>query len=898
MAQRRNRTWSAGRHGVEALEGRRLLAQFGVPWHDATHLSVSFVPDGTLIGDHGSDLFKALDAREPAYVWQQEILRAFQTWAVEARINFALVPDGGQPLGTPGPDQHDPRFGDIRIGTQPMSPEVLSISVPHDPFLSGTWSGDLLLNSSVAFDDGGADLFPVLLHEVGHVLGLDHSDDPASVMSEHLDNTKTTLAPSDIAAIQALYGPRLGDDLGGPAGNSSLATAAPFPTPTGFDGSIPLLLYGDVSTANQAEYFSLKPPPGYVGPATVRLQTAGVSLLAPRLTVYDATGAVVADISSSTETGDTLSFEIPQLAPDSTYDIEVRGARDDVFGIGEYALAVSFDARSMVSPSTIDTLARQSYSYLSPDDINATLADPRGVLYDDDHHQNNTFANETPLDPASGYGTEGPDRITASLGDPSDVDVYHVEAPESPAYSDSFGSSPGSDGPERPLVMTVTGRATEVNGLTPTLDVYDDNDQELVPATVLAHGDGTYTVQVSGVQPGEDYDIRVSADPSSGKIVGNYELDVEYGHEVAAPTTFVESTVSRPRTEESFALTVNQAQLFDFLLSAAPVPDDPGSELRMVVTDEEGQAVTSRVAVEGDTAGGDPVLLLPGSYRVTFAAESSDGGIPAPMRFRLYGASLSDPIGPQLDRSTFRTIVGPLPSGSTSSPPAIGDGNDPYTWLAISLSSSRGPIGTIASPAVEAGQPRRVASRLTDGPSFLSPLEVPPSSALASGRILDLGTLAGAGLDATLIAMAPGVPPQGPLFRKGMDLSAPGVTSGRNAGTDPIAPGAETVGAPWSAHARTSFATSQRVKKPRHRPMRISKNRLPALPNLQACRPPKNRSPKPSSPRGATEYHEEAGVETDLTMPLLMIGAGAFALDQGRRRRRGNAIATYPSPVA
>ncbi|MCA1685512.1 MAG: matrixin family metalloprotease, partial [Planctomycetia bacterium] len=200
MRHQRRRGWRGCCPGLEPLERRRLPAQFGVPWNDPTHLSISFVPDGAPIAGHRSDLFAALDAQEPTAVWRQEILRAFQTWAVQADVNFAVVPDGGEPLGAPGSDQHDPRFGDIRIGAQPMSPEVLSISVPHDPFLSGTWSGDVLLNSSVAFDKNGADLFPVLLHEVGHVLGLDDSDDPSSVMFPHLDDTRDNLSPDDIAA--------------------------------------------------------------------------------------------------------------------------------------------------------------------------------------------------------------------------------------------------------------------------------------------------------------------------------------------------------------------------------------------------------------------------------------------------------------------------------------------------------------------------------------------------------------------------------------------------------------------------------------------------------------------------------------------------------------------------
>src|SRR5262249_7597953 len=146
MSRRGARGWWAFRPGLETLEGRRVPAQFGVPWHDPEHLSVSFVPDGTLIAGDRSSLFGLLDGTETTATRQGEILRAFQTWADAARVNFSVVPDDGTPLGAPGPDQGDSRFGDIRIGARPMSPEVLAISVPHDPFLSGTWSGDILLN--------------------------------------------------------------------------------------------------------------------------------------------------------------------------------------------------------------------------------------------------------------------------------------------------------------------------------------------------------------------------------------------------------------------------------------------------------------------------------------------------------------------------------------------------------------------------------------------------------------------------------------------------------------------------------------------------------------------------------------------------------------------------------
>jgi hypothetical protein len=53
--------------------------------------------------------------------------------------------------------------------------------------------------------DAGADLFTVALHEVGHALGLGHSDRPGSVMYPYY-LLATGLTADDIGAIRALYG--------------------------------------------------------------------------------------------------------------------------------------------------------------------------------------------------------------------------------------------------------------------------------------------------------------------------------------------------------------------------------------------------------------------------------------------------------------------------------------------------------------------------------------------------------------------------------------------------------------------------------------------------------------------------------------------------------------------
>ena len=158
-----------------------LRAAIGLPWRDPTHLTLSFAPDGTSIAGDSSDLFQDLDSQFPnAAAWQGDIVRAFQTWAAQTNISVGLVADNGAPFGVAGLMQGDPRFGDIRIGARPMSPEVMAITVPPDPYMSGTLSGDMILNSSA--DLNPSDLFDVALHEAGLALGLGESTDPASVM--------------------------------------------------------------------------------------------------------------------------------------------------------------------------------------------------------------------------------------------------------------------------------------------------------------------------------------------------------------------------------------------------------------------------------------------------------------------------------------------------------------------------------------------------------------------------------------------------------------------------------------------------------------------------------------------------------------------------------------------
>lgn len=874
MSRYRTRCRRVRSPGLEVLEGRRLLAQFGVPWHQADHLTFSFVPDGTSVAGVPSGLFRMLDGQQPAADWQREILQAFQTWAVEADINFALVPDGGQPLGTPGPDQGDPRFGDIRIAAEPMSPGVLAVSVPHDPFLSGTWSGDIILNDAAPSVGQADTLFPVLLHEIGHVLGLDHSDDPASVMFPQL-NSRTALAPSDIAAVQALYGPRPEDPYEGPAWNNTPQTATPMPEPTGYDGTTPLLFYANLSSNADVDFYMLTVPDGYSGPLTLRLQTAGVSLLEPRLTVLDAAGQIVSDLASTTPGGDTLQAQLPEARAGETYTVEVRGATNDIFGIGEYVMAATFDARSTVGPDAIDRLARQSYDYLSADDIRAILVDPVGALFHVDAHTNDTFATAEDVAPAGAYGSEAPDRIIASLSDPTDVDVYHIETPdEDPGY----GGTPGS-----PLTMTVTVRATQVNGIMPTAAVFDANENP-VPALVLAHGDGTFTIQVTDVQADSDYFVRVGADPTSGKVVGNYDLDVEYGHTDAAPASFLDASLNGAGQPQVYSLVVDQTQLFDLLLAATAPAAPQGAAVEMSLTDGQGRVVAERMATAGQTAGGDPVLLPPGVYQAVIVIVAAGGASTTTMSFHLYGASLTDPIGPALDDTTLRPLaIAVVGNGSAASLPVLGSNEAPYYWLALSL-GSRG-VGVLS---LEEGQSfgTTAVGPLPSPIAALATVDVPDPSRRSASRdeitvIVPTATFGG---NPSLTArVSPG---------SSLELVANGhpVVSGILVGASPAGPGDEPPRNPGAATgdgSSVTLADAPALARTPTSPLSAAASHRPPVREA-----PSDRRPVPSS---SPAWRQEVG--PDLAQAIAVLGTAALVYSRLHSGRAGDPIGLPISPV-
>src|SRR5262245_44436614 len=190
------------------------------------------MPDGALISSsYPSALVGTYNAAYPPATWQREVARALATWASASPLNFRFVADDGSPQGTAGLAQGDSRFGDIRLGGYAMGSGILGLGWNPGTTTTG---GDVTLNTSSALPIGSMpDLYSVVLHEVGHALGLNHSTTHPAVMEGGLWAVYPGLYPDDVAAIQSIYGPRQPDGFDAKASNDTPASATPLTLSSG-----------------------------------------------------------------------------------------------------------------------------------------------------------------------------------------------------------------------------------------------------------------------------------------------------------------------------------------------------------------------------------------------------------------------------------------------------------------------------------------------------------------------------------------------------------------------------------------------------------------------------------------------------------------------------------------
>jgi Matrixin len=352
---RRPRGRGKARPTLEALESRVVLyGATGTAWPNPQIITISFMPDGTQIGgNYTSNLFSTFNnSPSLAGKWQNIILQAAQEWAQQTNINLTVVPDDGAPQGS-GPDmQGDPGFGDIRIGGFNFGsgnpPLALTYLPPQDNNFSV--AGDVAFNTGEPFHNGTTyDLFTVAMHEIGHALGLGESRVIGSVMYGNYSGTMKHLASDDIAGIRAIYSvnaPRSPDAYNSNgASNGTLSAASSINSLVNASTLTALVPNLDISTAGQQEWFSFTAPAGSSGTMELSAQSSGLSLLAPKITVYSSDGSTVLATASGEGqyTGSTQTVSVPNVVAGNTYYVMVQGADTTQMGTGDYALGVNFN---------------------------------------------------------------------------------------------------------------------------------------------------------------------------------------------------------------------------------------------------------------------------------------------------------------------------------------------------------------------------------------------------------------------------------------------------------------------------------------------------------------------------------------------------------------------------
>jgi hypothetical protein len=267
------------------------------------------------------------------------------------------------------------------------------------------------------------------------------------------------------------------------------------------------------------------------------------------------------------------------------------------------------------------------------------------------------------LNTTPGYAQNTHYEAIGSLASSTEVDLYRIAPP-----STSNGQT---------LVLTATVRAVAPNGVAPRIAILDGN-QNVIPAQILANGNGIFTIQAVNLSAGGNYYLQVSTGGSTAGV-GNYALNAQFGTVAAHPTTFASGSLQASAPQHSYHLYVAESQLFQFLLAASSPGAPAGSAVQMTIRDQSGNVVYSLTAQAGDTVSSAALFLTPGAYTLSFTAIAPAGSPVPTLAYNLSGESISDPIGAVISDPTLTPVyTSPTtpgtflyPDGTTSTTPYL-----------------------------------------------------------------------------------------------------------------------------------------------------------------------------------------------------------------------------------
>jgi hypothetical protein len=557
-------------------------------------------------------------------VWQEEMLRAAYTWTAQANINVGLIPDSNRPFGPAGFSVTGPAPADLRVGAFDQSSEVLATSIPYHP-LTGFHAGNLMLNATKTFTRGGAngtiDLYTVALHEMANIFGMaDNNLEAGSARNGTYTGPRTGLSASDVTAVRSMYGLRPNDAFEGTAGNGTTATASTL-TP-GFDPANPtqrrVVADGNITNVGDVDVYRFTTPSGTTS-LTLRLGTAGKSLLAGRVELLDSSGRVITSRSSTSPlTGDTVVTATGMRA-NTTYFVRVSASRSDVFAVGTYQLRVG----------------------MNYDPVTETKADPVQRL-GADFFTNDSQASATPLTPTVGYQANTRYSVSARTEDLYDADFYRLTAPTTSG------------------LMTISAQGLQ--GLTPKVTVFNSAGAMVASNVVLNWENGLYRAQAPFFSTNRTYFLKVEVqDADWSAHQGDYLLDVDFRQPLAFRDTVAIGTATFGE-QVVYGFEIAESRAFTFALHALSTNTAAINWISIEIYSSDGTLVAD-LGTDGigsvDTL---TAFLNRGKYTIVFTPFFNYFST-ATIAFRLSAGLISDPI------DVYDPTVPPPPPPTSPPPP-------------------------------------------------------------------------------------------------------------------------------------------------------------------------------------------------------------------------------------
>ena len=345
---------------LESLEERMLLyATTGDHFTYGSRITWSIVPDGTNLGGSSSNLIATLNSElGPTAGWLPVFQDAFAEWENIANVNFAQVQDSGEPTGYGTIQQDSPAFGDIRIGGYVQSSSILAFTLLPPPNNGGSDSGDIFMNTGQSWHVGtNLDLETVLVHEIGHALGMGHSASPTAVMYPYYGGVDQSLGSDDIAGVDSIWGARQYDPITQNFNNLSMANAFDIDAwlnSSNYQVYVPSL---DVASSAQTYWFKVTTPANASNVFTAQVQSSNLSELSPRVVVYNSAGVALAQtIAPATAYGATINATISNATQATVYYIKVLGSNAGDSGTGGYALTINMGFQTTGTATPPNTL--------------------------------------------------------------------------------------------------------------------------------------------------------------------------------------------------------------------------------------------------------------------------------------------------------------------------------------------------------------------------------------------------------------------------------------------------------------------------------------------------------------------------------------------------------------